>query len=359
MAVEAAHPLVNASRTNNEIIASHRLTIRDPATKIVFLIDSGSDVSIIPRSSRDRKPEELELYAANNTVIHTYGRRKLTVNLGLRRALTWPFIVADTKSANIAADFLHNFNLLIDLRMGNFIDPLTNISISGVTITTNSGSICTINPNAKFYQLLKVFTALCSGMTHVNAIQHNTTHFIETKGLPVFAKARRLSPENLRIAKREFQLMIEQGVCRPSNSSWASPLHMVQKMSGEWRLVGNYRKLNSVTIADRYPISHIHDFAHLLHNKHVFSTTDLTRAYHQISVEESSIAKTAIITPFGLFEFTRIQFGLRNAAQTFQRFMHDVLKGLDVCFPYIDDILIASNNANEHEHHLRKVFERL
>ncbi len=76
-------------------------------------------------------------------------------------------------------------------------------------------------------------------------------------------------------------------------------------------------------------------------------------------MNEDDIQKTAIITPFGLFEFPNMTFGLCNAAQTFQRFIHEVLQGLDFCFVYQDDILIASNNETEHFQHLRLIFTRL
>jgi hypothetical protein len=76
-------------------------------------------------------------------------------------------------------------------------------------------------------------------------------------------------------------------------------------------------------------------------------------------VAPEDVHKTAVTTPFGLFEFLRMPFGLRNAAQTFQRFIDEVLRGLDFCYRYIDDLLIASSSLEEHLQHLQLVLERL
>ena len=104
---------------------------------------------------------------------------------------------------------------------------------------------------------------------------------------------------------------------------------------------------------------HILVYSHRLSGCTTFSKIDLVRAYQQIPVHPDFIQKTAIITPFGLFEFPFMSFRLRNAAQTFQRFIDDVLKELDLCFAYLDDILVFSHSPNEHERHLRTLFTRL
>lgn len=160
-----------------------------------------------------------------------------------------------------------------------------------------------VNQNV-FSALLGEFPDLFCPTLCGETSKHGVFHHILTEGPTVWTKPRCLYPENLRAAKKEFSTMIQMGIVQPSQSQWASPLHLVPKSFGEWHPRVDYWKLNVHLILDCYPVSHLQDFSSSLAGIRIFSKVDLIRC-HQIPVAPDVIFKTVITTPFGLIEFLK------------------------------------------------------
>nr|VZI51363.1 unnamed protein product [Spirometra erinaceieuropaei] len=159
----------------------------------------------------------------------------------------------------------------------------------------------------------------------------------------------RLASARLVTTKAQFEHMLQMSIIRQSESPWASPLHMVPKAVAVGRRpCSEYRARNNVTVPDNYPVPHLKDFADDLFDKSVFSKIDLVRAFHRIPTAPEDVSKTAITTPFGLFDFLRMPVGL-----------HKVHHGLPFVYAYIDDFLVASCITEEHMEHLAMVSDRL
>ena len=153
--------------------------------------------------------------------------------------------------------------------------------------------------------------------------------------------------------------LLRQGLIQKSKSPFGAPVLFVKKKTGEMRMCVDYRALNKVTIANRYPLPRIDDLLDKMQGATVFSTLDLLSAYHQIKLTDEDIPKSAFRTPKGLYEYKVMPFGLTNAPSVFMAAMNDILADFGFVAVYLDDILIFSKTPEEHVKHVREVFEKL
>ncbi|CAF4749152.1 unnamed protein product [Rotaria magnacalcarata] len=171
----------------------------------------------------------------------------------------------------------------------------------------------------------------------------------------------RYAPARKQIIEENLKDMLDQGIILPSASPWASSVILAPKKDGTLRFCVDYRKLNSATIRDAYPIPRIDDTLDSLQEAKFVSTLALRSGYWQVEMDKNSREKTAFVTHKGLFEFNVMSFGLTSAPATFQRLMDIVLAGLkwQYCLVYIDDVVIFSPTFEQHIKDLEKVFQAL
>lgn len=252
-----------------------------------------------------------------------------------------------------------DINSYIDPRIDYVpINPTQLYSVD-ILLHPNKGHLMSNNEKNKFNNLIEEFK-------DVFATKGEPTSYIEHKidteqHNPISVKPYRLSPFRQQQLRAKLDDMINNNIVEECDSSWCSPVILVPKGENDVRVCIDFRKLNEITVPDRYPLPRIDNLLHQAKAMPFMSTIDLQSGFWQIKVHPDDQDKTAFISPFGMYRFKRMPFGLRNAPATFQRLMDKFVHGLKAqcVLAYLDDLIVRSSTFEQHLHDLREVFEKL
>lgn len=197
-------------------------------------------------------------------------------------------------------------------------------------------------------------------VTGLGCVNIGVQHEIPVRDMePIRSRPYRLTWEEEAHLMKEVTRLLDLGLISPSNGQWTSPIFFVKKKDGQLRLVVDYRKLNERTIKDAYPLPQIDNLLDSMGGARFFSTLDAASGYWQIPMTQEASERSGFVCPFGTFTWNVMSFGLTSAPSTFQRTMNTILQPFIGRFVYcfMDDIIIFSRSMEEHQSHLRLVFE--
>lgn len=182
---------------------------------------------------------------------------------------------------------------------------------------------------------------------------------------PIYSKAYKLPHTQKIEVEEQIQKMVKDKIIEKATSAWNSPILLVPKKSSDdkkkWRLVIDYRKLNTVVEDDKFPLPNIEDIIDALAGAKYFSHLDLSQGYYQCLLRPEDRPVTAFSTPSGQYQMTRLPMGLKISPSSFSRLMTIAMSGLDTtkCLVYLDDIIVFGKSIEEHNRNLIAVFEKL
>lgn len=342
------------------------------------LLDSGTEKFLIP--ARCELVRQLDIDINADSVIE---HKEIAPGVFIAGAIiskTSKFIrLLNTTSETIELDLKIDIKPLTDFIIKK--QPTTTIRKCATTASSNDDEAkrqenlrsrlnvpdhVSSNTRTKFFELCKKY----ADVFHLNDDKLSTNNFYEQRinplgDEPVYVKNYRMPHASKAEILSQIQQMLENDIIEPSDSPYNSPILLVPKKSPDgkkkWRLVVDFRQLNKKIQPDKFPLPRIDDILDQLGRAKYFSTLDLMSGFHQISLDEKSRKFTAFSSDRGHYHFKRLPFGINIAPNSFQRMMNIALSGLppDVCFLYIDDIIVTGCSEKHHLANLELVFEQL
>nr|GEU81047.1 retrotransposon-related protein [Tanacetum cinerariifolium] len=237
---------------------------------------------------------------------------------------------------------------------------VTSMAMCVCPVTLMQMTVITEQPNPQIQTLLNAFPLVFETPKKLPPIRsHDNTIPLLPDTTPINIRSYKLPPNQKDAIELMVKELMEVGLIRDSQSSFSSPIVMVKKKYGSWRMCVDYMQLNKHTIKNKFPIPVIEELLDELNGARIFSKLDLRSGYHHIRMNKDDIHKTTFRTHKGHYEFLVMPFGLNNALATFQSLMNTIFKPLPRKFVlvFFDDILIYSQSEKEHLSHLERVLQ--
>ena len=174
---------------------------------------------------------------------------------------------------------------------------------------------------------------------------------------PIKQHPYRVSPMKKELLDKEVQYMLKNDIIEESQSNWSSPCILVPKHDGGFRFCTDFRKVNDKTKSDSFPIPRIADCIDQIGIAKFFSMFDMLKGYWQVPLTQRAREISAFVTPSGLYQYKVMPFGMKNAPATFQRMVNKLVRDIDGCEGYIDDVVIYSDNWSDHIHQIKRFFQ--
>ena len=325
------------------------VSVKIRGKEIKLQLDSGSDLSIINYNTYKRIGRPL--MTRTNKIARSVTGEKIhfegeaIVNVSLRKKTRKLKVFVLRNATNLfGTDWITEFELW-DAPISDFCNKVENLSAEADKLKTDL--------KETFPSVFSDKLGRCTKATAKLELRDDQT--------PIFKKPRSVPFASREKIETELDRLVQTGVLTPINySEWAAPTVYVKKKTKEIRVCADFSTgLNSVLKDHHYPLPNPEEVFAKLNGGKIFSKIDLSEAYLQIPMEEESSKLLCISTHKGLFKFNRLAFGVKTAPAVFQQIIDTMLAGLDFLIGYLDDILMRSQDTEEHRTHVFQVFSRI